>query len=95
MTIGRRKNMPAPKISLRKVTLSLPESLVRFADQQAGQAGINRSRFFIRVLTQAMTREQRKRAAAGYLFFAEESVDFAKTSAPATREVFGNDHPAW
>lgn len=76
--------------SIRKITISLPVKLVEFADRQAAQLNISRSRFIARTLSQIQAMEEESRAVEGYRFYAQEATDFAAASAGAVAEAFEN-----
>jgi len=76
--------------SIRKITISLPLNLVEFADRQAAQLNISRSRFIARTLSQIQAMEEESRAVEGYRFYAQEATDFAAASAGAVAEAFEN-----
>ncbi len=74
-----------------KVTISLPESLVRYANQRARQLGISRSQVIADALIAQQARETEELAAEGYRFYAEEARAFAAASAPAVAEALRDD----
>ncbi len=82
--------MPADTPPVRKITISLPSSLVEFADRKAAQLNINRSRLIARVLADIQASEERQLAAEGYRFYAQEASEFAEASARAVAESFEN-----
>ena len=74
-------------ISTRKITISLPQDLVEFADRAAHQADISRSQVISQALAEAKARNERRLAEEGYRFYAGESVEFAQASALAVAEA--------
>ncbi len=68
-------------VSIRKVTISLPPSLLEFADRQAVQLKISRSEIISRALTQVKATEEERLAAEGYRFYSQEASEFAAASA--------------
>ena len=76
--------------SIRKITISLPLNLVEFADRQAAQLNISRSRFIAHTLSQIQAMEEESLAVEGYRFYAQEAADFAAASAGAVAEAFEN-----
>jgi len=83
--------MPAHTVAIRKVTISLPVDLLEFADQQAIQRGLSRSRLIAEALAELKAREEAQLAAEGYRFYAEEASDFAASSQGAVAEAWGHD----
>jgi metal-responsive CopG/Arc/MetJ family transcriptional regulator len=73
--------------SVRKVTISLPPSLLEFTDRQAVQLKISRSEIIGRVLAQVKAAEEERLAAEGYRFYSQEASDFAAASTHAFAEV--------
>ena len=74
--------------SSRKVTISLPDALVDFADREAARLNISRSRLIARVLAEMESTEQEHLAAEGYRFYAQEAVEYAEASAGAAMEAW-------
>ena len=83
--------MSAENTVVRKITVSLPEDLVEFADQQAARLNISRSRWIANALERTRTEKEELLAAEGYLFYAEEASAFAEASASATAEALDDD----
>ncbi len=84
-----------PQILTRKVTLSLPEELIAYADSKAAQMGTNRSRLVTELLQRSRQDEQEALAREGYRFYAGEAETFAAQSATAVAEILDDDDPAW
>ena len=84
-----------PQIATRKVTLSLPEELVAFADSKATQQGMTRSHLISDLLAELHQREQDAFASEGYRFYANESEDFAEASSEAVAEAIADDRSTW
>ena len=80
-----------PHATSRKVTLSLPEDLVAFADAKAAERGTNRSRVVGDLLEALRRREQDSLASEGYRFYAAEAREFADASAKAVAEAVVDD----
>ena len=76
--------------SVRKVTISLPPSLLEFTDRQAVQLKISRSEMISRALAQVKATEDERLAAEGYRFYSQEASEFAAASARAFAEVLGH-----
>ena len=78
----------SPKTApVRKVTVSLPVSLVDFADREAARLNISRSRLIARALSDIKAVEEEQLAAEGYRFYAQEASEFAGASASAVAEA--------
>ncbi len=84
-----------PQILTRKVTLSLPEELIAYADSRAAQLGTNRSRLVTELLRRSRQDELEALAREGYRFYAGEAEEFAADSAAAVAEALDDDDPAW
>lgn len=74
--------------SIRRITISLPENLIEFADQRATRLRTNRSQVISEALTTIKAFEEERLAAEGYQFYAEEAVEFAAVSAEAAAEAW-------
>jgi hypothetical protein len=68
---------------VHKVTISLPEPLLEFADQRAAAAQTSRSQIIGEALTLTKTQEEQRLAAEGYQFYAPEAAEFAQAASPA------------
>jgi metal-responsive CopG/Arc/MetJ family transcriptional regulator len=79
--------MSAEGTLVRKITVSLPDDLVEFADQEAARLNISRSRLIARALARTKAEEEERLAAEGYLYYAEEASAFAEASAAAIAEA--------
>jgi len=79
--------MSARTVPIRKVTVSLPVSLVDFADREAARLNIIRSRLIARALSYIKAVEEEQLAAEGYRFYAQEASEFAGASASAVAEA--------
>lgn len=75
---------------IRKITISLPGSLVEFADREAARLNISRSGLIARVLADIKASEEEQLAAEGYRFYAQEASEFAEVSARAVAESLDN-----
>lgn len=80
-------------VASRKVTVSLPEDLVHFADVKADERGTSRSELIGELLGDLRRRELDDLAREGYGFFAGESREFAESSARAVSEAIQDDGP--
>jgi hypothetical protein len=76
----------------RKVTISMPEELIVFADGMADALGLTRSGFIAATLERARERERELLAAEGYRFFSSEAEEFAAASEAAVAEAMGDEH---
>ena len=74
--------------SARKVTVTLPDELVVYADSQAERSGTSRSQVISQALTYLMAAEEERLAAEGYAFYAAEAEEFASSAAAATAEAW-------
>jgi predicted transcriptional regulator len=74
-------------IPMRKITISLPQDLVEFADRAAQQVESSRSQVISQALAEARASAERRLAAEGYRFYAGESVEFAQASVLAVAEA--------
>jgi metal-responsive CopG/Arc/MetJ family transcriptional regulator len=83
--------MSAKATSVRKVTISLPDHLVEFADREAARLAISRSRVIALALSEIKAEEEERLAAEGYRFYAQEADEFARASASAVAEALAND----
>ncbi|WP_374688762.1 hypothetical protein [Promineifilum sp.] len=71
----------------RKVTITLPDELVVYADRRASSTGTSRSQVISQALASLMSDEERELAAEGYRFYAAEAEEFAAASGPSTAEA--------
>ncbi len=78
-------------LATRKVTVSLPEELVEFADSRANERRTTRSGVITDLLDAARRRDLDALAKEGYRFFARESEEFAEASGPAVAEALDDD----
>lgn len=76
---------------VRKVTISLPDNLVEFADREAIRLSTSRSQVIARALSQIQAEHEERLAAEGYRFYAQEAREFARASATAVAEALDND----
>ena len=75
----------------RKVTISVSEELLAFADRMATSMGATRSGFISSVLNEVRERELERLAAEGYRYFGAEAQEFAAASLSAVAEAIGED----
>jgi len=80
--------MSAKTSPARKVTVSLPVSLIDFADQEAVRLNISRSKLIARALSEIRIAEEERLAAEGYRFYADEASEFAEASSRVTAEAW-------
>jgi metal-responsive CopG/Arc/MetJ family transcriptional regulator len=69
--------------SVQKVTISLPQALLDYADRRAAQNKSSRSQVISEALAAIKTKEEESLAAEGYQFYAQEAAEFAAASAGA------------
>ena len=72
---------------VRKITISLPGDLVRFADEAAERRRISRSRLIAEAITGMERLEAERAAAEGYRYYAAEAAEFAEATGPAVSEA--------
>lgn len=82
----------AIQVNMRKITISLPDDLVEYADHQAEELQTNRSQVIVMALSAAKKRHEERLAVEGYRFYAAEASDFASASADA---VAGSWDDSW
>ncbi len=82
--------MPMESTEVRKITISLPNSLVEFADREAARLDISRSGLIARVLSEVQASAEDMLAEEGYRFYAQEATEFAQASAHAAAEAMGH-----
>jgi len=75
---------------VRKITISLPEDLVAFADRRAERQQVSRSRFIADALAHLEAAEAEQEAAEGYRYYAGEATEFAAASARAVAEAISD-----
>ncbi len=83
-----------PRTASRKVTVSMPPDLIRFADAKALELGIARSQFIGDLIREMRSRERDELAREGYAFFAKDAEEFADLSMRIAHEVLEDDSPA-
>jgi metal-responsive CopG/Arc/MetJ family transcriptional regulator len=76
--------------TMRKVTISLPQALVDYADQRAKAMNTSRSQVISLALAAVRNRTTEQLAAEGYQFYAAESNDFADASQQAVAESWAD-----
>ena len=74
-----------------KLTISLPEELISFADQLAKQKKISRSRVFSSCLRDLAEQHRAAEMAEGYAAIADEQKRFTKIASEIEQEVV----PEW
>ncbi len=77
----------------RRVTISLPQDLLAFADTMATGLKKTRSKVISDSLREMRQREQDDLAREGYRFYAREAEEFAEMSVQAMAEVLRDDPP--
>jgi len=75
------------KQRIRKVTVSLPQHLVDYADRAAAERGVSRSQLVADCITELAARDRDALAAEGYCFYAQEAEEFACSCMVASSEV--------
>ena len=83
--------MPVNATSVRKITISLPDNLVEFADREAARLNLSRSGLIAQALSEIKAEEEERLAAEGYQFYAQEASDFAEASTFAVAEALDGD----
>jgi len=83
--------MPAEATLVRKITISLPDNLVEYADREAARLSISRSRVIAQALSGIKAEEEERLAAEGYRFYAQEASQFSEASAAAVAEALDHD----
>ena len=78
----------AVQSSMRRITISLPDELVEYADHQAEGLQTSRSQVIGMALSAAKQRQDEQLAVEGYRFYAAESSEFAAASAEAAAEAW-------
>ena len=74
-------------IPMRKITISLPQDLVEFADRLASQVDSSHSQVISQALAEARARNEQRSAEEGYRFYTRESAEFAQASPQAVAEA--------
>ena len=74
--------------TMRKITISLPEELVEFADHQAKAFNTSRSQVIGMALATVKSGQEERLAADGYRFYANEAGEFAAASGEAVAEAW-------
>ncbi len=77
----------------KKVTISLPQDLLGFADSMATELKTTRSKIISDSLKEMRQRERDDLAREGYRFYAQEAEEFAEMSVQAMTEVLRDDPP--
>ena len=81
-----------PVADTKKVTISMPEELLVFADRMAEAFGKTRSAFIASLLADAREKERELLAAEGYRFFSSEAEEFAAASEAAVAEALDDEY---
>jgi metal-responsive CopG/Arc/MetJ family transcriptional regulator len=74
-------------VHTQKVTISISQDLLHYADQRAEALGSSRSQIFGQALAELRAREVEALAREGYSFYAREAEDFAAASLAASSEA--------
>lgn len=80
-----------PQVATKKVTISLPEELVAFADHKASEQRTTRSDVIGRLIEERRAAELDALAREGYELYAQEAIEFAEQSAIAFGEVVARE----
>lgn len=75
---------------MRRITISVPEELVEFADDRAGKLSVSRSKVIVMALAQAKAQSEEQLAAEGYRFYAEESNEFASATGETVAKTWSD-----
>jgi metal-responsive CopG/Arc/MetJ family transcriptional regulator len=78
----------------KKVTISLQEELVEYADGLARELGTTRSGVIADLLAERRARERETMASEGYRFYAGEASEFDLASGAAVAEGWDDDSPS-
>jgi hypothetical protein len=81
-----------PVAQTKKVTVSMPEEILAFADRMAEALGLTRSGFIAATLDEARARELERLAAEGYQYFSSEAREFATASESAVAEAMDDEY---
>jgi Arc/MetJ-type ribon-helix-helix transcriptional regulator len=76
---------------MKKVTVSLPDDLLRFADERADQVGKSRSQVVAKALEILRRVERDRLMAEGYRFYEDLDVELAEADMAAVNEVWPRD----
>ena len=76
--------------AMRKITISIPEELVRFTDDRARKLGASRSHVIGLALAEAKERDEQRLAAEGYRFYADEAHELDEPSSKSTTKTSAN-----
>lgn len=82
----------ATRETMRKITISLPDELVEFADDYAKALHTSRSQAIGMALAAVKSRAEERLAADGYRYYAQEANDFADATISAVAEAWSD---AW
>lgn len=82
-------------LAAKKVTISLPEDLLAFADTRASELGTTRSRVIGDLLAERRRQQRDALASEGYRFYAQEAEEFAEASGLAVAEVLADERSSW
>jgi hypothetical protein len=74
----------------RKITISLPQELVVFADDHAKALNTSRSQIIGMALSVVKKSTEEQLAAEGYKFYAQEASDFAEATKVAVAEAWSD-----
>ena len=77
--------------SMCKITISLPDELVVFADERARELSTSRSQVIGLALAAVKAREEELSAASGYRFYAQEASEFAAAAQQAAAETWPDE----
>jgi metal-responsive CopG/Arc/MetJ family transcriptional regulator len=70
-----------------KLTISLPQDLVTFADKMASEKGVTRSKIVSMCLQDMAEKHKAEAMKDGYLAMAKQHVEFAKMTSEIAHEV--------
>lgn len=83
--------MGESRLTVNKITVSLPQELVVYVNAKAAERQTSRSRVIAEILAEKKTADEDQLAAEGYRFYAEEASDFVAASLSAVAEVMSYD----
>lgn len=79
----------------KKVTVSLPEELVEYADRLALESSSSRSAVIADLLEWRRARVRDALAREGYAFYGDEAEEFAASTGSRVAEAVNDDDSSW
>lgn len=74
--------------TLQRISISIPEELVKYADQRAEELSTSRSQVIVMALSKVKSSQEEQLAAEGYRYYAAEAGEFAAASGEAVAEAW-------